>query len=178
MTYTIHAKILPLTTLAGHAYLEIFDKKGERVCQINGFATDVRTQKSKAVGAPWDQIKAYISKHAILAVTENATADKHVHKGFKLADIEDINALNDLMSALQKRADEINAMQLRYKLLSQNSNTIFAEMLIVIAEKLSLPLDDFFKQTLSIQAFLPGLQTRLQDKSLSPQAPKPKKYKP
>ena len=178
MTYSIHVKILPLTVFSGHAYLELFDKNGQRVCQINGFATDVVSQKSKAVGAPWDQIKVYISKQSILAVTAHSSASQHVHKGFVLAEIEDDQKLQTLLNALQKRADEINQRQLRYKLLSQNSNAVFAEMVLVIATHLALNPDELFAKTLSIQPFLPGLQSRLCADNIKSTTIKPKKYKP
>lgn len=125
--YTIEAKVFPITRFSGHLYLEIFDDRGDRVAQINGFSTDAKTKKPKPVGIPGDLLLAYLQPVRGLICGPSTCRDTHPHKGEVIFEGSRDDVLRAL-SAIEKRAAELNKMDLPYKLLSFNSNTVFAEM--------------------------------------------------
>lgn len=153
--YTIEAKILPLAGVSGHLYLEIFDENGDRYAQINGFATDRKTREPKSIGYPGDLLKVYLSE--VLMGTNSCTRDKHCHAGRAIfegsrADIDRAYA------AAQRRSHELNALELPYKLLSLNSNTIFMEIVRAMQKEISID-EKALKTVAKMRPLFPGLAT-------------------
>lgn len=158
MNCTIEAKVLPLAGgLSGHLYLEVFDDCGKRIAQINGFATDKATGQTKAVGFPGDLLKAHVSETHILASTAECAREEHVHRGIVLfrGTAEDILRA---LAAAQKRASEINAQDLPYKLLSFNSNTVFMEMVRAIGGAVAIDWEAV-ESVGMLKLSFPGLST-------------------
>ncbi len=177
MKCTIEAKILPLVGVSGHLYLEIFDEKGDRLCQINGLATDSKTGKTKSMGLhPEDLIKAYISDDCgiVLAASARCARDSHHHQGCVLFE----GSREDVMKALDAmrvRAAELNAENAPYKLLSLNSNTIFSEMVKAAAGVIDIDGKALSKLTSSRP--LPGVSTDF-NKAVAAHREKPAGKKP
>lgn len=165
--FSIEAKIFPLLGVSGHLYLEVFDEAGKRLLQVNGFATDALTGSIKAVGKPFgDKLLAVADGNTVLANTLNATRDCHPHKGCVLfegsrADIDQALVL------LAQKAQEINAKNPAYEILTQNSNTVFMYMVMGLAEVLPLnrtALDTF----LHSKPYLPGTKGSFKKPTIPP----------
>lgn len=159
MTWTIEAKLLPLVGISGHLYLEIFDDKGNRVTQINGFAADPKTHKAHQIGLPGHVLQAFVTPPVILDETTGATRDNHPHQGQVLykgtqQDIE------KAIAAFEKAAVEINKLNLPYKVFSQNSNSVFMYMVDVLSTALPIRLDGIQKLYDS-KWYLPGVNQQI-----------------
>lgn len=178
MICTIEAKILPLAGVSGHLYLEVFDENGCRIAQINGLATDKKTLETKSVGFPGDLLKTHVSDSHILASTASSRRENHRHEGCVLfsGTREEIDRA---LTAAQKRAAELNTLDLPYKLLSLNSNTVFMEMVKAIAKEVDLDWKAL-KAVTEMRLSFPGLATdfNMAIKKISqtpPQKPRPPK---
>lgn len=176
---TIEAKVFPITRFSGHLYLEVFGEDGQRIAQVNGFSTDAKTRKPKPVGFPGDLLMAYLQPVDGLICGGYTCRDAHPHKGEVLFE----GAREDVMralSAMEKRAGELNRMDLPYKLLSFNSNTIFAEM--VKAAQTEVAIDaKALEKVVKMKPVFPGLAAdfnRMAEKIASKRKAAEKKNRP
>lgn len=158
MAWTLEAKILPLVGVSGHLYLEVFDDAGKRVCQMNGLATNPKTNQPREIGLPGDKLKAYVDG-VILSTTQGSDRDHHPHEGRVLfrGDEADVRRAAVAMRAAAKR---INALDLPYQLLSLNSNSVFMNMVDAVSEV--LPIDKKAVQEMtSMMLALPGVRNHI-----------------
>jgi hypothetical protein len=155
MAYSIEAKILPIAGLSGHLYIEIYDDKGARITQVNGFAIHARTGKVKAIGVPGDRLRAFVDKDRILGVTKHATRDNPVHRGVVLFKGEAPDIVKAI-TAMQLCAYDINRMDLRYNALTQNSNGVFSAMIDSLQKTIKLEPGAVDKAR-KLKPWMPGL---------------------
>jgi hypothetical protein len=160
MKWTIEAKVLPLVAgISGHLYLEVFDAAGQRVCQINGLATNPKTMQPRAMGIAGDLLKVYFTLGGYLSATVDATQVRHPHKGRVLfsGDRKDAMAAVD---AMRTEARRINAADVPYVLLGTNSNTVF--MHLVDAMATVVPVDMAAVEDMKkIKRVLPGIYRKI-----------------
>jgi len=159
MSWTIEVKNLPLVGVSGHLYLEIFDGAGNRVLQVNGLATNPATQKPRDIGLPGDFLKAYVSNTQILSDTIGATRDNHPHKGTVLfrGTQQDIAKA---IKAIEKAADQINKLNLRYNFLLQNSNSVFMHIVDVLSDV--IPIDfPSLEAARGLKPIFPGINKQI-----------------
>lgn len=164
MHWTIEVKILPIAAVSGHLYLEIFDDKGQRVRQINGFACDPVTGQQKSVGVVGDFLRAYVDDSYVLCAGYNR--DNHPHDG-RVIYKGDEAGIRRAIKAMEEAAVKINAQNLSYWLFTQNSNSVFMHMLDVMEGQ--LPIDrKAVGEMLNSRILLPGIGNHL------PAPPSPK----
>jgi hypothetical protein len=161
MVWTIEAKILPLVGVSGHLYLEIFDDNGVRICQINGLATDPKNGRPNDIGLPGDLLRAYVGNF-VLGDTTKATRDNHPHEGRVLFQGDAVDMFKAI-DAAKKAADYINQMEVPYRLLRLNSNSVFSHM--VKAMSVVIPIDkQALKEVCGLKKILPGVNGKITDK--------------
>lgn len=163
MNWTIEAKILPLVAgLTGHLYLEVFDSHGHRVAQINGLATDPKTNRPRPMGQNGDVLRIYIDNQWTLHGTAKAMRDKHPHEGRILfsGTEEEVRRALDVVEIFAK---EVNTQNVPYVLLGTNSNTAFVALVEVIEK--AVPVDRVaFDQMTHIRKVMPGVRSKLPPK--------------
>jgi len=160
MVWTIEAKMLPLVGISGHLYIDIFDDNGARVCQINGLATNPLNLKPRDIGLPGDLLKAYLGT-LVLGGTENATRDHHPHKGRVLFRGDKKDIIKAIEAAI-KAADYINQLDVPYRVLTINSNSVFTHIVKAISTVVDLD-QQALKEAYGLKKFLPGVNGKITD---------------
>ena len=175
MVWTIEAKVLPLAGISGHLYIDIFDDRGIRVCQINGLATHPTTLQPRSIGMPGDLLKAYVGN--LILTPEDSTRDRHPHQGRVLfrGNREDIVTA---IRAAQKAEAQVNALNLPYRVMSLNSNSVFMHMVEALSAVVAID-QQAVNEMRRIRPILPGIQGKIADhfhdaarKDIPPQPPK------
>ena len=159
MVWTIEAKVLPLVGISGHLYIDIFDDRGIRVCQINGLATNPTTLQPRSMGVPGDLLKAYVG--TFILTPEGSTRDRHPHPGRVLFQ----GNREDIMKAIraaQKAEVQVNQLNLPYRVLSLNSNSVFMHMVEALSSVIAID-QQAVNEMRRIKPILPGIQGKIAD---------------